>query len=98
MPNYQTFKRDMDSKYPDTWEMKGDSLYKDLLTQFDDKMKFVAEEQKSLDSKLLTVEQLESQTFEWEKGPSTILAAVLLLGLPIATLTGFLTGFVSIVE
>eukprot|EP00467_Chlorarachnion_reptans_P017029 CAMPEP_0114486096 /NCGR_PEP_ID=MMETSP0109-20121206/37_1 /TAXON_ID=29199 /ORGANISM="Chlorarachnion reptans, Strain CCCM449" /LENGTH=181 /DNA_ID=CAMNT_0001662245 /DNA_START=64 /DNA_END=609 /DNA_ORIENTATION=- len=92
------FKKDIESRFPDTWSMKADGMYDDLMKQFDEKAKFIASESAAMDSKMLNIEDLEGQSADISTGVGGIIATVLLVGLPAATITGLLTGAISTVQ
>eukprot|EP00472_Partenskyella_glossopodia_P014903 CAMPEP_0197516242 /NCGR_PEP_ID=MMETSP1318-20131121/1071_1 /TAXON_ID=552666 /ORGANISM="Partenskyella glossopodia, Strain RCC365" /LENGTH=123 /DNA_ID=CAMNT_0043064785 /DNA_START=230 /DNA_END=601 /DNA_ORIENTATION=- len=95
--NYETFEKEMNEKYPDEWEMKGDALYADLKKQFEEKTKFIENEEKAMESKIVNVEDFEEQAWEYDRGIGGILAPLLLAGLPLATIAGLATGVITTV-
>eukprot|EP00471_Norrisiella_sphaerica_P002344 CAMPEP_0184478608 /NCGR_PEP_ID=MMETSP0113_2-20130426/586_1 /TAXON_ID=91329 /ORGANISM="Norrisiella sphaerica, Strain BC52" /LENGTH=174 /DNA_ID=CAMNT_0026856463 /DNA_START=71 /DNA_END=595 /DNA_ORIENTATION=- len=96
--DFDSFKREMDSKYPDQWSMKADSMYADVKTQFEQKKQFVTSEEERMSNAMLDISALENEPATVERGLGTFLAPALLAGLPLVTIVGLVTGAISTVQ
>mmetsp|Transcript_447 Transcript_447/g.473 ORF Transcript_447/g.473 Transcript_447/m.473 type:complete len:177 (-) Transcript_447:136-666(-) len=96
--DFDSFKRDIESKYPDEFSMKADALYEDLSKQFSEKTAFVSSEEKKMEAAMLDVTTLENQQATVDRDIGTFVAPLLLAGLPVLTIVGLVSGAITTIQ